>query len=101
MSDTRLVGVALLLVVPLLVVTGFMSACGGYASGSFWGSTRDEKLDRIVNAREYWLWMHVVWVVLLLLLAGGMTGVGFVLASAGERALAGIGTGLFLASVVC
>lgn len=101
MSDTRLVGVALLLVVPLLVATGLMSARGGYASGSFWGSTRDEKLDRIVNAREYWLWMHVTWVVLLIVIAGGMTGVGFVLAGAGEPALAGIGIGLVLVSVTC
>lgn len=101
MSDTRLVGVALLLVVPPLVVTGLMSARGGYASGSFWRSTRDDKLDRIVNAREYWLWMHVTWVVLLLVLAGGMTGVGLVLAGAGEPALAGIGIGLFLVSLAC
>ena len=94
-------GVALLLVVPLLVVTGLLSARGGYASASFWRSTRDAKLDRIVDAREYWLWMHVAWVVLLLVLAGGMAGVGFVLAGAGEPVLAGIGTGLFLVSMVC
>jgi len=101
MSDTRLIGVALLLVLPLLVATELMSARGGYASASFWRSTRDEKLDRIVEAREYWLWMHVMWVVLLLVLAGAMSGVGFVLADAGEPALAGIGIGLFLVSVVC
>jgi hypothetical protein len=101
MSDTRLVGVALLLVVPLLGTTGLMSARGGYASGSFWRSTCDEKLDRIVDGREYWLWLHVTWVVLLLVLAGGMTGVASLLAGAGEPALAGIGIGLFLASVVC
>ena len=101
MSDTRLVGIALLLVVPLLVATGYMSARGGYASGSFWRSTRDEKLDCIVDAREYWLWMHATWVVLLLVLAGGMTGVGFVLAGAGEPALAGIGIGLSLISIAC
>ncbi|HYI74107.1 MAG TPA: hypothetical protein VEW90_02470 [Gaiellaceae bacterium] len=101
MSDTRLVGIALLLVAPLLVATGYMSARGGYASGSFWRSTRDEKLDRIIDAREYWLWMHATWVVLLLVLAGGMTGVGFVLAGAGEPALAGIGIGLSLISIAC
>lgn len=101
MSDTRLVGVGLLLVLPLLVATGVMSVRGGYASGSFWRSTRDEKLDRVVDARDEWLWLHVTWVVLLLVLAGGMTGAGFVLAGAGEPALAGIGTGLFLASLAC
>jgi len=101
MSDTRLVGVGLLLVAPLLVATGVMSVRGGYASGSFWRSTRDEKLDRIVDARDEWLWLHVTWVVLLLILAGGMTGVGFVLAGAGEPVLAGVGTGLFLVSVTC
>jgi len=101
MLDTRLVGVALLLVMPLLVVTGLVSAHGGYASSSFWRSTRDEKLDRIVGAREDWLWMHVSWVVLLLVLAGAMTGVGFVIAGAGEPALAGAGVGLFLLSVAC
>lgn len=101
MSDTRLAGVALLLVVPLLVVTELLSARGGYASGSFWRSTRDAKLDRIVDAREYWLWMHVAWVVLLVVLAGGMTGIGFVLADAGEPALAGFGIGLFLVSIAC
>jgi hypothetical protein len=100
-SDSRLVGVALLLVVPLLAATGFLSARGGYASATFWASTRDEKLDRIVGAREFWLWLHVTWVVLLVVLAGGMAGVGIVLAGAGEPGLAGIGTGLFLVSVVC
>jgi hypothetical protein len=91
----------LLLVVPLLVATGLMSVRGGYASGSFWRSTRDEKLDRIVDGRESWLWLHATWVVLLLVLAGGMTGVASLLAGAGEPALAGIGGGLFLVSTVC
>lgn len=101
MSDTRLVGVALLLVVPFLLATGVVSVRGGYASSSFWRSDRDTKLELIARRSDDWLMLHVIWVALLVVFAGGMTGACFVVARAGEEALAGIGLGVFLMSLVC
>ena len=101
MSDTRLVGVALLLVVPFVLATGVVSVRGGYASSSFWRSDRDTKLEHIASRSDDWLMLHVIWVALLLVAAGGMTGACFVVAGAGEEALAGIGLGVFLVSLVC
>jgi hypothetical protein len=100
MSEGRIVGLALVLLLPLFVGTGIVSARGGYATASFWRSERDRKLERITEHTGEWLWLHGVWVVLLVVLAGGMAGAATLVSDAGEPALAGIGVGIFLVSVV-
>ena len=73
---------------------------GGYASGAFWGSERDRKLEHIAGHRREWAWMHAAWIPLLAVVTAGFVAFALLLAVAGENALAGIGLGLFLVGVL-
>ncbi len=100
-SDLRLVGGVLALLLPLVVANGVVAARGGYASASFWRSSREQKLEQIAGAKGVWLFVHAGWLLLLGVATAGIAGLAFLLASAGETALAGIGLGLFLPALVC
>jgi hypothetical protein len=96
----RLAGAALVLVVPFVLAAGAVMARGGFASGAFWASERDRKLDHIADHVVAWQWMYVVWFAILAAATGGVTAFALLLARAGEDALAGIGLGLFLLGVL-
>lgn len=86
--------VALLLLsgVALIAVEAVGYTRGGYNS-AFWRLPLDEKLDHVAEHRWEWWWISVWGLVGLFLLTGGVFGVGFLLADAGEPILAYVAVG--------
>lgn len=95
----RLVGVVLLLLLPVLVADGVISARGGFM-GAFWASARDSKVEHIAGHRRQWAATGLVWVAMLAVAIAGVGAFGALLGQAGEWILASIALGLFVPGVV-
>ena len=95
----RLAGFVLLLLVPLLVADGVVSARGQFM-GAFWASGRDSKLEHIAGHRRHWATMGTVWIAMLAVATAGIGAFGVLLGRGGEGILAAVGLGLFFLGVV-
>lgn len=93
--------VAILLLSGLILVAvesvGYMR--GGYNS-AFWRLPLDEKLDHVAEHRWEWWWISVWGLVGLFFLSGGIFGVGYLLADAGEPVLAYVSIGGYTVAAV-
>ena len=89
-----LVGVLLLSGLALLGVESVGYVRGGYDS-AFWKLPLDDKLDHIAAHRWEWWWISMWGLVGLFLLGGGVFGLGYLVADAGEPVLASVAVGGF------
>ncbi|MGB7861345.1 MAG: hypothetical protein WBM90_12675 [Acidimicrobiia bacterium] len=89
-----LVGVLLLSGLALMAVEAVGYVRGGYNS-AFWKLPLDEKLDHVAENRWEWWWVSVWGLVGLFFMTGGVFGVGYLLANAGEPVLAYVAMGWY------
>ncbi len=94
-EHTVVVGLVLLAVVPFAVGDAVSSLRAGF-DNSFWALPLDEKLDRIVERRQAWRRLGMVWLFIIILMASGLTAFTLQLAEAGEAVWAALGLGAFL-----
>jgi len=71
-TDARLAGVILLLLVPLLVSDGVISARGAY-TGVFWASERDNKIEHIADHPRSWALIGIGSILTLVAMTAGMS----------------------------
>lgn len=81
-------GVTLLALVPLLVIEAVAYTRGGMLN-EFWRRPIDGKLDHLIGHQREWWVMGVVWIAMLAVTVGGMT--GLVASNGGEWAWIGLG----------
>ncbi len=93
-----LVGVLLLSGLILMFVEAVGYVRGGYSS-AFWKLPLDEKLDHVEAHRWEWWWVSLWGLVGLFALTGGVFGLGYLLADAGEPILASVAVGAFTVAV--
>ena len=72
---------------------------GGYDS-AFWRLPLDAKLDHVVAHRWEWWWISVWGLIGMFVITGGMVGLGYLLAEAGEPVLAAVAVGGYLVAAV-
>jgi len=94
-----LIGVLLLAALALLLVEAVGYTRGGYNS-AFWRLPLDEKLDHVATHRREWWWISIWGLVGLFLLTGGMFGLAYLVAEAGEPVLAYVGLGGYTVAVL-
>jgi hypothetical protein len=93
------VGVLLLAGLVLVAVEAVGYTRGGYSS-AFWRLPLDDKLDHVAEHRWEWWWISVWGLVGLFLMSGGVFGLGYLLADAGEPLLASVSLGGFVVAVL-
>lgn len=92
------VGVLLLSGLLLVAVEAFGYVRGGYDS-AFWKLSLDAKLDHVSDHRREWWWISIWGLVGLFTLTGGVSGLAYLLADAGEPVLAFVALGGYLVAL--
>jgi hypothetical protein len=72
---------------------------GGY-NGQFWALPLEEKLDHLHTHRRQWWLLSIGQLVGLIVMTAGVAGFTFLLADAGEGALAWVGFGTYLVALI-
>jgi hypothetical protein len=72
---------------------------GGY-TGQFWALPLDDKLDHLHTHRRQWWLLSIGQLVGLIVMTAGVAGFTFLLADAGEGALAWVGFGTYLVALI-
>lgn len=93
-----IVGILLLSGLLLVAVEAVGYGRGGYNS-AFWRLPLDAKLDHLSGHRWWWWWISIWGLVGLFLMTGGVGGLTFLLADAGEPVLAFVALGGYLVAL--
>jgi hypothetical protein len=94
-----LVGVLLLSGLLLMALEAVGWTRGGYNS-AFWRLPLGEKLDHVAKHRWEWWWISTLSVAGLFLMSGGIFGLSYLLADAGEPVLAYVALGGYVVAVM-
>lgn len=93
-----LVGILLVSAIALMLVEAVGYSRGGY-NGAFWKLPLDDKLDHVALHKRDWWWISLWGLVAVFLMTGGLAGLTYLLADAGEPVLAYVAFGGYLIGV--
>ena len=99
-SDSVVVGITLLAVVPIVLALEGPISMPGRFDGAFWGKPVDEKLDRIAADRSGWRRIGLSWVPTVALMLGGLAAFTHQLGSTGSDAWAWVALGIYLVGAI-